>query len=211
MEIRSAVILSVAGLLVLFGISACSEETTTDIPPVSGMTNPCAMKQNPCAMKNPCAAKPAAMDDPARITRPADIKPFTGADRTVLVAEGKMLFEDSSLSSNGSSCNSCHATNDLFNASFAKPYPHPVAMAREKAGLDRALQADEFVQFCMIVPMAVDPLPWDSRELAALTAYVVDVKQKEFIAASGGNPGAIKNPCAAQNPCGIKNPCGKGY
>ena len=151
------------------------------------------------------------MIDPSRITRPADIEPFTGAKRSVLVAEGKMLFEDSSLSSNGSSCNSCHATNDLFNASFAQPYPHPVAMAREKAGLGRALQADEFVQFCMIVPMASDPLPWDSRELAALTAYVVDVKQKEFVAASGENPCAMKNPCMMKNPCAMKNPCGSRY
>ena len=191
--VAGLIVLAVA--LLLSGVSACSTETTAGTQRSSGMTNPCAMKHNPCAMKhNPCAVGEKPMVDPHRITRPADIELFRRAPRSVLVAEGKMLFEDSSLSSNGSSCNSCHATDNLFNATFATPYPHPVAMAAEKAGLNRALQADEFVQFCMIVPMASKPLPWDSRELAALTAYVVDVRQKAFMAASRKNPCSMKNP-----------------
>ncbi len=33
------------------------------------------------------------------------------------------------------------------------------------------------VQLCMVVPMSADPLPWDSEELAALTAYVVALRE----------------------------------
>lgn len=210
MEVKPNSMALAIALLILWGATACSEDHTTKIGAATTMTNPCAPAQNPCAAKNPCAVKnpcsatTTTQIDPNLMTRPADTELFSGAERPTLVAEGKKLFEDSSLSSNGSSCNSCHATDNLFGASFATPYPHPVAMAKEKAGLERALRADEFIQFCMIVPMAAEPLPWSSRELAALTAYVVDVKQQEFMASSGRNPCAAKNPCAASNPCAAK-------
>jgi cytochrome c len=56
------------------------------------------------------------------------------------------------------------------------------------------------VQFCMIVPMADEPLPWDSTELAALTAYVQSIQPGYHPVGGGG----AANPC---NPCGMKNPC----
>jgi hypothetical protein len=88
---------------------------------------------------------------------------------------------------------------------------------------------DEMVQFCMVVPMASKPLPWESKELAALTMYAQEV-QKGFIKAAAANPCMLKqpatnpcaakaknpcnpcaakaaNPCAAQNPCATQNPC----
>jgi hypothetical protein len=77
-----------------------------------------------------------------------------------------------------------------------------VAMPRDQAGL-KQVQADEMVQFCMVVPMAARPLPWASKELAALTAYTLEL-QKSFKPAP--NPCAMKNPCAATNPC-AGNPC----
>ena len=207
MEVKSNSMAPAIALLILWGATACSEDHTTKTEAATTMTNPCAPVQNPCAAKNPCAMKnpcsttTTSQIDPHLITRPANTELFSGAERSTLVAEGKKLFADSSLSSNGSSCNSCHATDNLFGASFATPYPHPVTMAKEKAGLERALRADEFIQFCMIVPMAAEPLPWNSRELAALTAYVVDVRQKDFGKSGEGNPCAMKNPCAVKNPC----------
>jgi len=122
-----------------------------------------------------------------------------------------MLFEDSSLSSNGISCYSCHATDGRFGATFATPYPHPFEMARKVAGVDRAMFADEVVQFCLLVPMKGQSLPWDSRELAALTAYVVDVRQREFIATSQTLPGAVDRSRPMRDPCGMKNPCGVAH
>ncbi len=76
-------------------------------------------------------------------------------------------------------------------------------MAKERANLD-TIRLDEMVQLCLVVPMASKPLPWDSRELAALTAYAGAV-QKSFKPTPGAaNPCAAKNPCAATNPCAAK-------
>ena len=110
-------------------------------------------------------------------------------------------------------------------------------MAVNKAGMT-SVDADEFVQFCIVVPLKGEPLAWESKQLAALTAYVVDIKQpsytkmqtsnpcmmkkvndESFATLSGlvdseqgnpcsTNPCAVKNPCA-MNPCAAKNPCAR--
>jgi len=183
--------------------------------------NPCAMKHaNPCSMNhaNPCAMKHAnpcnkkAQVDPKLVTRPHGTQLFSAASRAILVKEGKQLFEDKNLGTNGMTCSTCHTGNAGFSASFAKPYPHKVAMAVNKANIS-SVSADEFVQFCTIVPLQGKPLAWEGRKLAALTAYVVDVKQVKYRANQMSNPCAIKhaNPCAMKhaNPCAMKhaNPC----
>ncbi len=159
------------------------------------------------------------------VMRPAGSSLYPG-DKMQLVAEGKWLWEDKSLGTNGLACNSCHIKNGNLNKSFLKPYPHYVAMPHQRAGL-KQVSADEMVQFCMIVPMAGKPLDWGSRKLAALTAYTEAV-QKKFQAAVAANPCMLKasanpcNPCAAKkamnpyNPCVAKkmnpcNPCAKKY
>ena len=147
---------------------------------------------NPCAAKNPCAAAAAAID-PALVRRPKGSQPFAGK-RAELVAEGEKLWKSTALSTNGMACETCHQNGGAFNASFAKPYPHAVAMSTERAGLKR-VSAEQMVQLCMVVPMAAKPLAWDSRELAALTAYTREV-QKGFIKTGAKNPCAGKNPCA---------------
>ncbi len=173
--------------------------------------NPCAMK-NPCAAKNPCVAQNpcAARLDAKLITRPAGTRLASG-DHKELVKYGEQLFKDTKLSSNGLSCNACHADNQSFRPSFAKPYPHTVNMVKERAGIKR-IHLDEMVQVCMVIPMAAKPLPWDSKELAALTAYAGEL-QKSFKRGMDKNPRAMKNPCgmnnlcAGNNPCAAKNPC----
>ena len=154
--------------------------------------NPCAAR-NPCAAQNPCAAKGGV--DAKLVTRPKGTKPYS-APKAELVGEGKRLWSDTRLSTNGMSCNTCHQGNSAFNPTFAKPYPHEVAMPRAQSGLKR-VSTEQMVQFCMIVPMAAKPLPWNSKALAALTAYTGEV-QKGFMKA------AAKNPCAARNPCAAK-------
>ena len=104
--------------------------------------------------------------DPKLVTRPKGTKLVLG-DKAL----GERLWKDTKLSTNGLSCATCHTGNAGFNATFAKPYPHPVAMAKEKGGV-KQVNVDEMVQFCMVVPMAAKPLQWDSKELAALSAYV---------------------------------------
>lgn len=121
------------------------------------------------------AAVPAvAQDAPATATvRPAGYKPRTG-DATV----GAKLFSDKRLSTNGMSCASCHANNAAFANTFVQPYPHKVAMANDQLGL-KTIHLDEMVQACLVMPMEAKPLPWNSKELADLTAYMAKV-QKTF-------------------------------
>jgi cytochrome c len=125
---------------------------------------------------------------------------------------GERLWNDRSLGTSGLSCQTCHLNHANFNPSFAKAYPHPVTMAQQRAGVQQ-VDLDEMVQFCMVVPMASQPLAWESKELAALTAYSRQVQQ-EFIRAAAANPCMLKpaaanpcNPCATKNPCAAKNPC----
>jgi len=186
--------------------------------PAFAAGNPCA--KNPCAKPaNPCAGKPAI--DAKLITRPAGYKPVAGDAKL-----GEKLWNDTKLSTNGMSCNTCHANHGAFQASFAKPYPHTVAMAKDQAGV-KTVHLDEMIQACMLMPMAAKPLPWDSKELAGLVAYTQNV-QKTFKPAgkAPANPCSAKpaNPCAAKpaNPCAMKpamkhemkkekamNPCAK--
>jgi cytochrome c len=115
----------------------------------------------------------ATGDPGAQITRPASYKPMAGN-----AALGEKLFGDTKLSTNGMACASCHTDHGAFQASFAKPHPHTVAMAKDQLGR-KTVYLDEMIQGCMVMPMAAKPLPWDSKELAGLTAYLLTV-QKTF-------------------------------
>ncbi len=194
----------VAGLIALsLGASVANANPCN---PCAPKANPCAAKnpctaKNPCRAKNPCAANPCAAGariDPKLVTRPKGTKPYTGNSQE-LVKAGEKLWNSPKLSGPGTiSCASCHTDGTLFQTSFAKPYPHKVQMVSENSGL-KSITLEEMVQFCMVKPMQAKPLPWDSRDLAALTAYTAEV-QKSY------KPGkATANPCAA-NPCAAKKP-----
>ncbi len=116
--------------------------------------------------------------DPALVTRPDNSTRYQG-DRAELVAAGEVLWKDTELGTSGVACESCHVGGAQFKDTFKEPYPHPVAMAKNMSGLE-SIDAEQMVQFCMIVPMKAEPLPWDSKELAALAAYIEDVAQPRF-------------------------------
>ncbi|PIP81220.1 MAG: hypothetical protein COW84_01030 [Gammaproteobacteria bacterium CG22_combo_CG10-13_8_21_14_all_40_8] len=116
--------------------------------------------------------------DPGKVTRPAGTVAFS-ADRTELVAEGEKLWNNPNLGKSGLACNTCHMGGAQFKKTFKVAYPHKVAMSSSMAGLDK-IDAEQMVQFCMLAPMKTEPLPWESKDLAALTAYVEDVAQPEF-------------------------------
>lgn len=178
--------------------------------------NPCAATSNPCNPCNPCGA--GSKVHPQKVSRPAGTQLPSG-NQAVLVAEGKRLWEDRTLGNSGLACSTCHINFGNLKASFTKPYPHHVDMVQQRAGLEQ-VDLDEMVQFCMVVPMASEPLGWESRQLAALTAYA-QTYQQEFKQAAAANPCMLKqttanpcnpcNPCAAKmnpcNPCAAKNPC----
>lgn len=114
------------------------------------------------------ASKVVRPDGTSRLEAPVD----------ELVAKGERLFADTALSGDGSvACTTCHSDTTGYNDTFLAPYPHRVAMATNMAGLDE-ITAETMVQLCMVVPMGAEPLPWESEELAALTAYVEDEQQR---------------------------------
>lgn len=118
-----------------------------------------------------------------QVTRPAGSVPFE-AERAFLVAKGELLWNDKSLSKSGKkACSGCHkGATKMFKDSFGNDYPHAVKMAKKKAKMSE-VNAEQMVQFCMLAAMKQpNVLPWDSEELAALTAYTVDVVQKNYIA-----------------------------
>lgn len=118
--------------------------------------------------------------DPALVQRPDGVAAFEG-DRAELVVAGEALWNDNTLGTAGVACSSCHVGGAQFKDTFKQPYPHEVAMAKGMSGLG-AIDAEQMTQFCMIVPMKGEPLAWDSRELAALAAYIDDVEQPGFAA-----------------------------
>lgn len=118
-----------------------------------------------------------ARRSPDEITRPSGVAPYRG-DRAELVSYGEKLFADTSLSTNGLACTSCHTDFMGYNDTFKQPYPHYVQMGKDVFGLDR-ITAEQMVQICMLIPMENKILPWDSKELAALAAYVEEL-QKEY-------------------------------
>lgn len=179
--------------------------------------NPCAaaMADNPCAAamtSNPCAA--GGMDGAlpiAAIRQDGRVLSAHGNSMEQLVEMGKGLWSDPSLSGTGAtSCSTCHTGDGtaMMNATFGQPYPHEVAMAKEKAGLAE-VNAAEMVQLCMAIPMNARPLDYGSVELAALTAFVTEL-QATSRGSSALNGGEGMNPCAAgMNPCAAaQNPCG---
>lgn len=121
----------------------------------------------------------ALAQDAAELTQPEGWALPEG-DRADLVARGAALFDDPSIGESGSACTTCHTDFENYNDTFLQPYPHGVAMGQNMFGMDEVTAA-EMVQLCMVVPMATDVFPWDSDDLAALTAYVED-EQERFIA-----------------------------
>ena len=97
-----------------------------------------------------------------------------------MLARGEALYYDTSLSSNGLACASCHGSDGQdtgYQATFQQPFPHRVAMAANQFGMSE-VHADEMVQICMVAPMAAEPLAWGGEELTSLAAYVVEVQKR---------------------------------
>jgi hypothetical protein len=181
--------------------------------------NPCAAA-NPCVASNPCGANARSASNPCganpcaanpcgagggvqakRFQQPADVK--LAAPSARLIARGEELWKDPSIGKSGLACATCHVDRYAqMNPSFAGPYPHAVAMPKQMSGVAE-VNAAEMVNFCMLTPMASEPLAWDSEELAALAAWVEHIRPGYVPGASATSA----NPCGATNPCG-SNPCG---
>jgi hypothetical protein len=210
-------------LVLAIGVASVPASAAELNPCAAKTLNPCAAKAvNPCdarrsesggvqtAKANPCNPCGGAKVDPDRFKQARGAKLATGRN-SELVAEGKQLWNDRSLGNSGVACSTCHYGNyGQMNDTFDEPYPHYVAMPAQQAGVSE-VNAAEMVNFCMIVPMQAEPLSWQSRELAALAAYVERI-QAGFDPGAGGATAANPcNPCdagKAANPC---NPCSRRH
>lgn len=123
-----------------------------------------------------CGAKCGAKADPRLIKRPAGFRPDYPSGPEAVKAGGK-LFRDTSLSTNGMACASCHEGGKSYPPSFAQPFPHKMSMAADAYGI-KQLHLDEAIQVCMIGPMAARPLAWNSAELANLVAFMNEEQRK---------------------------------
>lgn len=188
----------------------CAPRRSGPCAPMRGC-GPCAPRG--CGPCGPCGAADVSASD---FMRPSRYCGPTARPSRELRAEGARLWNDPSIGSSGLSCQSCHMNNANLNPSFAKAYPHEVAMPKQMAGVSQ-VHADEMVQFCMVVPMESEPLAWDSRELAALTAYTVSLQQ-DFeppcapVTGGCGPCGPMRGcgPCAPKRGCGPCAPRGCG-
>nr|WP_022950551.1 hypothetical protein [Leucothrix mucor] len=50
-------------------------------------------------------------------------------------------------------------------------------MVQAQIGVETLVDVEQIVQFCMMSPMQAKPLAWESKELAALSAFVVDFQK----------------------------------
>jgi len=164
--------------------------------------NPCAPAANPC---NPCGGNPCnplGQIESSRFKQPAGSE-LSAAKSAALVAEGEALWKSREVSNGAAACADCHRNDyTMINPTFAEPYPHSVQMVQLRSA-EKEVNAAEMVNFCIVTAMNSEPLAWDSEQLAALTAYVENIRPGYV--PRGGIAGA--NPC---NPCGANpcNPCG---
>ena len=111
-------------------------------------------------------------------------------------ANGKKLFNSTSLSTNGQSCASCHpgggttggmAQTPMKSAVTGKPYDLPVAslvgaaatFPKFKVPNDKVVGLREMNNNCIMMFLSAKPLPVGSNEAIDLSAYVTSLSEGE--------------------------------
>jgi thiosulfate dehydrogenase len=98
-------------------------------------------------------------------------------------ARGKALFMDTSLGTNGMSCNSCHAGGGTKAGKMGDteipPFAHvgrKYPMYSKMAG--KVVTLDQVINSCITNAMKGTALAWNDQKLADLTVYTVSVNAK---------------------------------
>lgn len=93
------------------------------------------------------------------------------------IAMGRKLFKDTSLGTNGKSCDLCHTNMGrsgkkgpmgAMNFINSKPYPHYFMAGR-------AMSLDQTINFCVQMALKGKPFAWDDPRLTALNAYISSI------------------------------------
>ncbi|MBI4665183.1 MAG: hypothetical protein HY751_02100 [Nitrospinae bacterium] len=139
--------------VILITVAAC----------IGAANNAAAENKNPCGASrsapNPCAPAAVSSDDRKHIR----LERITDYEK--LVSMGKKLWNSEALGTSGLSCMSCHADHENLNLDKVKGWPHHVKMTGD------ILTLDQMVNYCMLNPMAANPLDPNSVEMTAMAAY----------------------------------------
>jgi len=124
------------------------------------------------------------------------------------VKRGKKLFNNTKLSANGQSCNSCHPGGGTVGGTVdtpmkseltGKPYSLPVpslvgayaTFPKFKVPNDRTVTVQEMSNNCIMMFMAAQPLPLDSQESKDIASYLASLSEGETMEA-GAMPAMMK-------------------
>jgi cytochrome c len=91
------------------------------------------------------------------------------------VARGSKLFADTSLGTNGMSCNSCHTNMGKGDSPLAGRTPFPKVFSMAK----KVLTLDQTVQNCLMGALKGKALAWDDPKLTDLVTYVDSLYHKK--------------------------------
>lgn len=80
------------------------------------------------------------------------------------VALGEKLWYDRNLGSNGMSCNHCHPDAAAT---------HPETFPKFKSQMGSVVSAQQFINWCVVIPLQGKAYELGSKELTALEAYMV--------------------------------------
>ena len=104
---------------------------------------------------------------------------------TESIMNGKALFSDAGLGTNGKTCNDCHMAGGTMEGTMGKMVTKPFYEVNEKYPMywmmaDKVMTLDQVINWCIMTPLQGEPLKWDDQRLADLAAYCASVEPAEM-------------------------------
>ena len=101
------------------------------------------------------------------------------------IMNGKALFGDASLGTNGKTCNDCHAGGGTMEGKMGKMVIKPFHEVNEKYPMywmmaNKVMTLDQVINWCILTPLQGEPLKWDDQRLADLAAYCASIETAEM-------------------------------
>ena len=101
------------------------------------------------------------------------------------VMNGKALFGDTSLGTNGKTCNDCHMAGGTMEGKMGKMVIKPFHEVNEKYPMywmmaNKVMTLDQVINWCIMTPLQGEALKWDDQRLADLAAYCASVEPAEM-------------------------------
>jgi hypothetical protein len=113
---------------------------------------------------------PVHRDDLARKEK----KAFAAA-----LALGEKLWYDRSLGSNGMSCNHCHPDAAAT---------HPETFPKFKSQMGGVVSAQQFINWCVVIPLQGKAFDLGGKELTALESYMVSQNRGQTLSPGEASP-----------------------